>query len=87
MMALKQKVNQISCLPIDFDLAKLWICVVGSDPIESKHIKGVCGSDSSRVFSKFKMEDSPYSYPNDSVKYYSVSHFHDDSMSYENDQI
>lgn len=36
--------------------------------MESKQINGVLGSDSSKVVSKFKIHDSPYSGPSDSKK-------------------
>lgn len=54
-------------LRISFALAKAVICGEGSEPIESIHIRGVLGSDSIHVDSKFKMTASPYSGPSDSL--------------------
>lgn len=51
-----------------FCLAKAAICVVGSDPIESKQTKGVRGSDSDQVSSKSNICISLYSGPKDSAK-------------------
>jgi len=50
------------------DLARAVIWGDGSDPIDKIQTRGVCGSDSSQVFSKSKMHASPYSGPKESVK-------------------
>lgn len=52
--------------PIPFCLAKCPICVVGSDPIDSKQTNGVLGSDSCHVASKSNICISLYSGPRDS---------------------
>jgi len=51
------------------DLAKAVICGEGSEPMDKIQTSGVCGSDSSQVFSKSKMHASPYSGPRESVRH------------------
>lgn len=50
-----------------FCLANAAICVVGSDPIDSRQTNGVRGSDSAQVTSRSKICISLYSGPRDSV--------------------
>lgn len=57
-------------LLMPFCFANAAICVVGSDPIESKQTKGVRGSDSDHVSSKSRICISLYSGPRDSVRFY-----------------
>lgn len=52
---------------MSLDLASAVICGDGSEPMDKIHTSGVCGSDSSRVFSRSRMHASPYSGPNEST--------------------
>lgn len=53
---------------MSLDLARAVICGDGSEPIDKMQTSGVCGSDSSQVFSKSKIHASPYSGPKESVR-------------------
>jgi len=56
-------------LRMSLDLARAVICGDGSEPMDKIQTSGVCGSDSSQVFSKSKMHASPYSGPKESVRH------------------
>lgn len=53
-------------LRISFPFARAPICPEGSEPIDNIQMRGVRGSDSSQVVSKFNICPSPYSGPSES---------------------
>lgn len=63
-------INKRSVIPSFSFLARASIWMVGSEPMDRKQIRGVCGSLSSHVFSRFRITGSVYFSSRESAMYF-----------------